>query len=170
MGKVYLIADTHFGGETIIRYENRPFATVQEMEERLIANWNRVVTAEDTVYVLGDFSTDQDAECDRRILSQLNGQKILIMGNHDRHRTPQEWRDLGFKEVSPWPIVYQEFFLLSHEPMYINTNMPYANFFGHVHGNVTYQTLTKQSACVSVERIDYTPIDFEELVKKVKEK
>lgn len=169
MGRVFLIADTHFGGESIIRYENRPFKTVEEMERCLIEKWNSVVSEEDTVYVLGDFSTNQDAEADRRVLSQLKGEKILVMGNHDRHRTPQEWRDLGFTEISPWPIVYQEFFLFSHEPMYISTNMPYANFYGHVHGNVTYNSLTKQSACVSVERIEYTPIEFEELVKKVKE-
>lgn len=169
MGRVFLIADTHFGGEAIIRYENRPFETVEEMGRCLIKKWNSVVSEEDIVYVLGDFSTNQDAEADRRVLSQLKGEKILVMGNHDRHRTTQEWRDLGFAEVSPWPIVYQDFFLFSHEPMYINTNMPYANFYGHVHGNVTYQTLTKQSACVSVERIEYTPIEFDELVKMVKE-
>ena len=94
MAKDYFIADTHFGGENIRRYENRPFETATEMDEKLIENWNNVVTAEDTVYMLGDFSDYADAEKDAEILQKLNGTKILVMGNHDRHRTPQEWRAL----------------------------------------------------------------------------
>ena len=168
MSKTYMIADLHFGGENIIRYENRPFQSVEEMERALIENWNSIVAEEDTVFVLGDFSSGQRAEQDGAILKRLRGTKILIMGNHDTHRTPEEWRSLGFAECSQWPIVFREFFLLSHEPLYLNRNMPYANIYGHVHGNVTYQTVTEQSACVSVERIGYTPVDFESLVQRMK--
>lgn len=57
--------------------------------------------------------------------------------------------------------------MLSHEPLYINRNMPYANIYGHVHGNMTYQSITSQSACVSVERIKYTPIEFGSLINKM---
>ena len=60
MAKDFFIADTHFGGENIRRYENRPFETAEEMDEKLIENWNRVVSEEDTVYVLGDFSEYND--------------------------------------------------------------------------------------------------------------
>ena len=165
---VYLIADTHFGGESIIRYENRPFQSVEEMEQVLISRWNKVVEDNDTVYILGDFSSNQSAEKDKQILEKLKGTKILIMGNHDRHRTPEEWRKLGFAECSAWPIIYNEFFMFSHEPLYLNRNMPYANIYGHVHGNVTYRSVTEQSACVSVERIDYTPIEFQTLVSAMK--
>ena len=168
MSQVYFIADPHFGGDTIIRYENRPFTTTKEMEQYLIKCWNEVVSDEDTVYVLGDFSTDQTEEQDRVILEKLHGKKILIMGNHDQHRTPEQWRNLGFAECSPWTILYQDFFLLSHEPLYINQNMPYANIYGHVHGNMTYQSVTSQSACVCVERIQYTPILFDQLVRQMK--
>lgn len=170
MSQVYVIADTHFGGDTIIRYENRPFTTTKEMEQCLIKQWNEVVTNEDMVYVLGDFSTNQTEEQDRALLERLQGKKILIMGNHDQHRTPEQWRNLGFWECSPWPILYQDFFLLSHEPLYINQNMPYANIYGHVHGNITYQSITSRSACVCVERIQYTPILFGELVERMKMK
>ena len=163
----FFIADTHFGGENIRRYENRPFTTVLEMNEKLIENWNQIVTKEDTVYVLGDFSDYTDAEMDRKILNRLNGNKILVMGNHDKHRTPQEWRELGFLECFFLPVLYKDFFLLSHEPLYINTNMPYANFYGHVHANPSYKDTSKQSACVSVERIAYTPIKFEVLRGKM---
>lgn len=168
MAKDFFIADTHFGGENIRRYENRPFETAAQMDEKLIENWNGTVTSEDTVYVLGDFSDYQDDEKDAEILGRLHGTKILVMGNHDRHRTPQEWRDLGFAECFSMPVLYKDFFLLSHEPLYINTNMPYANFYGHVHANPSYKDASKQSVCVSVERIAYTPAEFMSLRKKMK--
>ena len=160
MAKDFFIADTHFGGENIRRYENRPFETAEEMDEKLIENWNHVVTEEDTVYVLGDFSDYNDEEKEKDILARLNGKKVLVMGNHDKHRTPDAWRSLGFAECSPWQIIYKDFYMLSHEPMYINVNMPYANFYGHVHANPSYKDACKQSVCVSVERISYTPAEF----------
>lgn len=163
MAKDFFIADTHFGGENIRRYENRPFANAQEMDEKLIENWNSVVTDEDTVYVLGDFSDYADAKKETEILGKLNGTKILVMGNHDTHRTPQKWRETGFAECYPMPVIYKNFFMLSHEPLYINSNMPYANFYGHVHANPSYKDASKQSVCVSVERIDYTPVEFDVL-------
>lgn len=75
-----------------------------------------------------------------------------MLGNHDRHRTPAQWRSLGFAEAVPWPLVWEGFFLLSHEPLYVNRNMPYANVFGHVHGNPAYRDVSPRSVCVSVER------------------
>ena len=167
MTKDFFIADTHFGGENIRRYENRPFACAAEMDIKLIENWNSVVTPEDTVYVLGDFSDYNDAKKEAEILQRLNGTKILVMGNHDRHRTTREWRDIGFAECYPVPVIYQEFFMLSHEPLYINANMPYANFYGHVHANPSYRDACRQSVCVSAERIDYTPAQFENLRAKM---
>jgi len=160
MAKDFFIADTHFGGENIRRYENRPFENAAEMDEKLIENWNQTVSEEDTVYVLGDFSDYADAKKEAEILGRLNGTKILVMGNHDTHRTPQEWREIGFAECYPMPVIYKSFFMLSHEPLYINSNMPYANFYGHVHANPSYKDASKQSVCVSVERIDYTPVEF----------
>ena len=167
MAKDFFIADTHFGGENIRRDENRPFETASEMDEKLIENWNQAVTQEDTVYVLGDFSDYNDAEKETEILQRLNGCKILVMGNHDKHRTAQEWRDIGFTECYSMPVLYEGFFLLSHEPLYINANMPYANFYGHVHANPSYKDACKQSVCVSVERISYTPMEFGALRSKM---
>lgn len=168
MGKVYFIADTHFGSDTIIRYENRPFQSITEMEAVLKENWNKTVHDEDTVYLLGDFSENLSQEEDGRIIKSLKGRKILIMGNHDTHRTPAQWQELGFDECSSLPVIYNGFFILSHEPLYINRNMPYANIYGHVHGNESYRTVSGQSACVSAERINYTPVLFEELFDAMK--
>ena len=167
MAKDFFIADTHFGGENIRRYENRPFENAIEMDGKLIENWNKTVAQEDTVYVLGDFSDYNDAEKETEILQRLNGCKILVMGNHDKHHTAQEWRDIGFAECYSMPVLYEGFFLLSHEPLYINANMPYANFYGHVHANPSYKDACKQSVCVSVERISYTPAEFSVLRGKM---
>lgn len=166
-GRTFFIADLHFGDEKIIRYEGRPFASAEEMDRLLILNWNRTVAREDTVFVLGDFSSHGE-ERDEELLEKLSGRKILIMGNHDRHRRAGEWRGLGFAECVEWPVVYREFFILSHEPVYLNANMPYANLYGHVHNNPSYRDVSGQSFCVSAERIDYTPLSFEEICGRMK--
>ena len=77
MGQDFFIADTHFGDEQIIRYENRPFASVEKMDSTLIEKWNACVAAEDTVYVLGDFSVYGEDK-NQEILTELKGRKILI--------------------------------------------------------------------------------------------
>lgn len=84
MGKIFFTSDLHFGHENVIRFDDRPFTTVDEMDEELIRRWNAKVGEEDTVYVLGDMiwkTRNNDAPA---IIRSLNGQIILIKGNHDR--------------------------------------------------------------------------------------
>ncbi len=162
---IYLIADTHFGDEAILRYENRPFQSVKEMDETLIRNWNSTVSPKDAVFVLGDFSA-YDLKKTAAICQQLNGHKYLIMGNHDT-ASEHDYLACGFETVSRYPIIYEQFWMLSHEPLYINRNMPYANIFGHIHANPMYRTDSPQSFCVCVERIGYTPIGFDAVKKRV---
>ena len=161
----FFIADTHFGEDNIRRYENRPFACANEMDEALILNWNSAVKNNDTVFMLGDFGAD-GAEKD--LLSRLNGQKLLLKGNHDV-KSNDFYRQAGFEEVYDMPVLYKGFWLLSHEPLYVNSNMPYANIFGHVHANPMYKNYSSQHFCVCAERIDYTPVSFEEITRRVKE-
>ena len=83
----YFISDLHLGHENIIKLTKRPFATIEEMNEVLINNWNKVVKEEDDVYIIGDlFYKSKDNIED--ILSKLKGNKYLILGNHDK-----EWID-----------------------------------------------------------------------------
>ncbi|MCM1567897.1 MAG: metallophosphoesterase [Roseburia sp.] len=154
---IYFISDTHFGDDAIRRYENRPFENVAQMNEQMIQNWNHTVQEEDTIYILGDFCVCGQESC---FLKRLQGRKVLVKGNHDT-KTNEEYRALGFAEVYDLPVILQSFWILSHEPLYVNENMPYANLFGHVHNAPQYKTCSKQHYCVTVERIQYTPISFE---------
>lgn len=84
MSKVFFTSDLHFGHANVIKFDNRKFDTVEDMDAELIRRWNAKVSKGDVVYVLGDmiWKTRNDNACD--IIKQLNGQIILIQGNHDR--------------------------------------------------------------------------------------
>ena len=74
---IYFISDTHFCQKSIIPYCHRPFGSVDEMNEKLIENWNSVVKKDDKVYFLGDFCLGDLSE-KRDILNRLNGYKIIV--------------------------------------------------------------------------------------------
>jgi calcineurin-like phosphoesterase family protein len=84
MTETWFTSDTHFGHKNILEYEKdaRPFDTVEEMNERLIANWNDTVRPKDIVFHLGDFAF---GAVNVAIADRLNGHKRLVMGNHDCH-------------------------------------------------------------------------------------
>jgi calcineurin-like phosphoesterase family protein len=79
---VFFTSDTHFNHTNIIRYCQRPFNDVAEMNETLIGNWNQTVGNEDIVFHLGDFCIGSAAEWSQ-ILDRLNGKIYLILGKHD---------------------------------------------------------------------------------------
>ncbi|NUU61441.1 metallophosphoesterase [Paenibacillus agri] len=159
MAKVFFTSDHHFGHKLIIDFESRPFADVAQMNESMIASWNTVVAPEDKVFHLGDFSF-LNKEDTSSIVARLNGYKTLILGNHDRGRSRNWWLETGFHEVSEYPIIYKDFFFLSHEPMYMNKHMPYVNVHGHIHGQ-KYEGKNHFNICV--EHWDYRPLSFEQI-------
>ena len=83
MTKKFYIADWHYGHANSIAFDNRPFSSVEMMNEMLISNWNKTVSPGDVVYVLGDMFWCKQEEA-MSVLKQLNGTKFLIKGNHDR--------------------------------------------------------------------------------------
>lgn len=166
MAKQFFIADTHFGHKNIIEYENRPFQSVKEMDNALVTNWNKVVSKKDTVFILGDFSFSTQ-ERTKELVHKLKGTKIIILGNHDKAYTYSWWKTAGFYMVCKYPTIIDKWFMLSHEPLYTNVNMPYINIFGHVHSNPQYYDYSKQHYCVSCERIAYTPIEMTAIQKKI---
>lgn len=167
MGKVYVISDTHFNHANIIKYCNRPYATVPEMNEALIKNWNSVVTNEDTVYFLGDFALGKRDNI-IEIGNQLNGHKILVMGNHDRV-TATAFTDAGFETIykKPTLIKFEEYgmeILFSHAPVFEPLYQHY-NIHGHIHDVIGNDA---KHFCACVEQINYTPILLDDIVKYFK--
>lgn len=91
---IWFTSDTHFCHANVIKYCNRPFADVHEMNRELVRRWNDRVALRDTVYHLGDFAFGPKpaiAAWRRR----LNGRIILVRGNHDRGAAAM--RDCGFE-------------------------------------------------------------------------
>lgn len=164
----YLIGDLHFFDPNIIAFTRLEFDSVDQMNRTMISNWNKAVTEEDKVFVLGDFFALNHCNEEQisDVLEVLNGQIVLIAGNHDRENLDL-FRRTGLVEVIEYPILKDEFWILSHEPMYVSTFSPYANIFAHVHRNPMYTNVSCRSFCASAERIGYTPIKLEEVKRKV---
>lgn len=112
---IFFTSDTHFGHKNIIEYCKRPFETIEEMDETIIANWNRDVTDDDTVYHLGDFGFGT-AKRLAELRERLNGKIVLILGNHDKGHSKLQWEGrIGMDEVHYTLEV--EGYYLSHFPL-----------------------------------------------------
>lgn len=140
----YYIADLHLRHANAIRFDNRPFADVAEMNEALISNWNSVVTAEDTVYVLGDLIWEKES-CWSGWLERLTGSKVLIRGNHDpkefSRSTKQCFQDIkDYKEITD----SGRHVIMSHYPMLFHRadyDEKCIMLYGHVHNTREHDML-----------------------------
>lgn len=164
MTKTWFIADTHFGHANVIKYDNRPFADIDEMESELIKRWNKKVATGDTVWFLGDFAFFAKQDYISGLLKRLKGVKYMVMGNHDT-KSPQFYRDCGFKEVYNHPVILKNHFILSHNPINLGSDNNFFNIYGHVHTHPAYADTTPNSCCVCCNRWDYTPIRIEKFEK-----
>lgn len=81
---VLFTSDLHIGHENVLKFDNRPFKNVEEMNEEIIQRWNDKVGKGDLVYCLGDMFWKSECEFVQETLKRLHGQVILIKGNHDR--------------------------------------------------------------------------------------
>ena len=161
---IYVISDNHFGHFNIIKYTNRPFENVEEMDNYMISQWNKTVTNEDTIIHCGDFAFG-DSEAIMNYTKQLNGKKILVMGNHDR-KGVGFFASCGFeahKHPFTLAIVKNNIiskYVFSHAPLkdgMIPEDM--INIHGHIHNTVLKDEFSKEKhICVSVECVDYTPM------------
>ena len=177
----WVTSDLHFGHEAIIKYCKRPFATVQEMDEALIQNWNRLVQPTDTIYILGDM-TLAPYKYFEPIAKRLNGIKYLVKGNHD-HFSDGQYRKLGFtvfEEIKmklagktvrmshypyalPW---YKRLFAYKSELRFMERRPPKIPgewlLLGHSH--VNYKKANDgQRIHVGVDGNNYCPISLKEI-------
>lgn len=173
----FFTSDTHFGHANIIRFCNRPFKNVEEMDEALIENWNQVVSDDDTVFHLGDFAFG-GSNVWKSIIPRLNGHINLIIGNHDRKNLRQGYMS-SFGMVVP-----QLQIEIEGNPIYLN-HYPFLCYggsyrgvwqlFGHVHSGPNAEgldisrlkTLFPTQYDVGVDNNDYAPISYREVKAKI---
>lgn len=160
---VYFTADWHFGDKAIEAYESRGFANISL--DTVIRLRIGELTAQDELWVLGDIG--QMSNLLMLAIEESPAKIYLVKGNHDVESN-QYYRKCGFTEVYDKPVIYNDFFILSHEPMYMNTNMPYVNIFGHVHGNPMYKTYSSVGACVCIERHIDRLVSLDSIKDKIK--
>jgi calcineurin-like phosphoesterase family protein len=184
MPSVFLTSDTHFGHVNICKFTNydgsktRPWDSVEEMDEDMVKRWNDTVGPNDKVYHLGDVVINRKS---LQILDRLNGDKVLIKGNHDIFKLSDYTK--YFRDVRACHVMNG--LILSHIPVHKDSIARFgANIHGHLHANrvrkprgvnvktgeILYSNdIDPDYYCVSVEHTDYTPILFEDVVQKIKD-
>ena len=165
MSNTWFTADTHFGHSKIIKYCNRPFADVEGMDEVLIERWNARVKPNDTVWHLGDFAFHKTPDQLKALFDRLNGNKYLVTGNHDYDATKR----LFWEVVTPMQelLFGKQTVVLCHYGMRVWNKSHYGSIhlYGHSHGTLPGDN---QSLDVGVDCWDYQPINYEEILAKLK--
>lgn len=169
---IYFIADTHFGHEGVIRFSERPFDNVEEMDSVMMANWNARVQPDDEIYILGDFCWHGGHDVAIEVARLLNGRKYLIKGNHDwKYLEYPNYRE-QFVEIADIMEVVQNGnrIVLCHYPMleYNGERRGGWHIHGHIHNRKedTFHYLRNKERTLNAgaEITNYMPVTFEELV------
>ncbi len=172
--KIFFCSDTHISHINILKYVNRPFADIHEMNRELVRRWNSVVSADDTVYHLGDvaFGSVKTAE---EVLFSLNGKIVLVAGNHDRRLKKTDALRARFEKIVDYYELKHEGeserIVLSHFPhmAWNESHHGALHFHGHSH-SVPGRVLTGTSLrCdVGVDNFDFTPRQLWEIKERMK--
>ena len=186
MTKTWVVADPHFGH--MLMQKLRPWDTIKEHDEALVDNWNSVVRDGDRVYVLGDLCMN------RRYISTIekcNGRKVLVKGNHDIFKL-KDYVDY-FDDIRACVVKPKIGVIMTHIPIH-PSQLEYRfklNVHGHSHEHVVQKQIEVREQpyymghqpevrkvnipddryrCVSMEQINYTPLDFQEIMDDCKER
>lgn len=174
MANIFFAADHHFHHKNILTFKTheglplREFDDVDHMNEHMVNMHNLVVKPNDKVYFLGDVCMSRNAK-GLEILARMNGEKILVKGNHDMCTANQYLH--YFKDIRG---THQfDGMILSHIPIHPESLARWGhNIHGHLHSNKVLRELSKipdpRYFCVSMEQIDYTPISLEEVKKRLR--
>lgn len=168
----FYISDLHFGHRAVLDFENRPFSDVEEMDNALIYLWNSRVTKNDQVYILGDFAFHNEKPYSD-YLKRLQGQKHLLIGNHDKKLLKDTEAMNCFVSVDPYLEITdeQKHIILCHFPIAEWNGIFRGTYhiYGHLHNRTDgafqymrqYETALNAAACIN----NYTPSSFNELVR-----
>lgn len=158
---IYFTSDTHFGHANILKYSNRPFKDVKEMDEAIVENWNKTVKQNDEIYHLGDVIFSKD----HSILKRLNGKKTFLYGNHDKNAS---WNYIYYKELK----YKKNLFILSHFPFLTWNKSKYGSIHlhGHCHGTINDLNKSLKRFDVGVDCYNFTPVSIEQIIEESKAK
>ena len=164
MSNVFLVSDIHFGHKGVCQFLNengtklRPWNDPDEMDEEMVKRWNSVVRPKDKVYHLGDVVINRRSLA---TLERLNGDKVLIKGNHDIFKLSDYTK--YFRDIRGYHVMNN--YILSHVPVHPDSK---GRFKGNIHGHLHSRKLDDPwYHCVSVEHTDFKPIAFEEVMKRI---
>lgn len=166
---IFFTSDLHIHHANIIKYCQRPFNSVEEMDNAIINNWNSVVAQDDSVWVLGDFTMSNDKILINRTLSRLNGNKYLVLGNHDSPACKFSgfWSEVHeLTHIS----VERETLVLCHYAMRVWYKSHHGSWhlYGHSHGSLSEEN--NLSFDVGVDAWSYAPVSFNQIAKKMADK
>ena len=166
---IFFTSDLHIHHANIIKYCQRPFNSVEEMDNAIINNWNSVVAQDDSVWVLGDFTMSNDKILINRTLSRLNGNKYLVLGNHDSPACKFSgfWSEVHeLTHIS----VERETLVLCHYAMRVWYKSHHGSWhlYGHSHGSLSEEN--NLSFDVGVDAWGYTPVSFNQIAQKMANK
>ena len=161
---LFVTSDQHWGHKNIILYCRRPFKTVEEMNETMIINWNNVVGESDTILHLGDFALTSQQHL-RSIRDRLNGDIILIPGNHDHASRLRNYDIFVLDSLfSEGVTINMGNLIFTHRPL-LNIPGCMVNVHGHIHDKPSYGKYLN----VSVDVTNYTPLSIKEVKKRAKD-
>jgi calcineurin-like phosphoesterase family protein len=172
MPSVFLVSDTHFGHAGVCRFtcddgvtKIRPWTDPEEMDEEMVKRWNETVRPTDKVYHLGDVVINRRCLA---TLRRLNGDKVLIKGNHDIFKLSDYLPH--FRDIRGYHVMNN--MILSHIPVHPESA---GRFRANIHGHLHQRRVMKDGVIdpfyfnVSVEQTDFRPMLFEEVVKRIQE-
>ena len=180
MSNIFLCSDHHYNHANILNFTDetgarvRDFSSVEEMNDAIISRHNSVVRPSDKVYFLGDVTMNNNAK-GLEFLSEMNGEKILIKGNHDLCSANQYLK--YFKDIRGSHQLAG--FILTHIPIHPDSLSRWsANVHGHLHTNKVMVRGFNNKPIepdaryinVSLEQINFTPIALEDLVQLSKDR
>lgn len=169
------ISDTHFGHKNVIKFENRPFADIDEMDKVLMECWNSRVSSDDNVYIIGDFAYRNEKAAEW-YLEKLKGHKHLIIGNHDRITLDNRKAMKYFESVEKMMHVTDgdKEICLCHYPLaeWYKSRHGSWHIFGHIHASVgdtfEFMKTRKHALNAGADINNYTPASIDELIENNK--
>lgn len=172
----YYISDIHLHHPKCLEFDHRPFNSEEEMETEIIKRWNAKITANDNVYILGDFSMERkDVEKVNHVLRQLKGNKFLIKGNHDHYLKKKGFDISLFAGVYDYKCLIDngQVVVLSHYPILVWDRRKYGSIhlYGHVHAyndaiDYSYLRSLKNAYNVGCMHWNYEPVTLAEILEK----